>query len=87
MLVSGDLDDALPQMNKETRDGFRLAGRVMVFHAMGDISSAVTELEKLIAIGDTWTTRLRRCMPISATWMNRSGGCIVQSTGVMDRYL
>jgi len=52
MLVSGDLDDALSQMNKETRDGFRLAGRAMVFHAMGDTSSAATELEKLLAIGD-----------------------------------
>jgi len=55
MLVSGDLDDALSQMNKETREGFRLAGRAMVFHAMGDNGSAATELEKLIAIGDRWT--------------------------------
>ncbi len=55
MLVSGDLDDALLQMNKEPRDGYRLAGRAMVFHAMGDNGSAATELEKLIAIGDRWT--------------------------------
>jgi len=55
MLVSGDLDDALSQMNKANRDGFRLAGRALVFQAMGDTSSAATELEKLIAIGDTWT--------------------------------
>jgi Flp pilus assembly protein TadD len=55
MLVSGDLEDALAQMNQETRDGFRLAGRAMVLHAMGDNESAASELEKLIAIGDTWT--------------------------------
>ena len=47
MLVSGDLDDALLQMNKETRGGFRLAGRAMVLHAMGDNESAATELEKV----------------------------------------
>ncbi len=52
MLVNGDLDDALSQMNKETRNGFRLAGRAMVLHAMGDTSSGATELEKLLAIGD-----------------------------------
>ncbi len=55
MLVSGDLDDALAQMNKEARDGLRLAGRAMVLHAMGDTSSAATELEKLIVLGDRWT--------------------------------
>jgi TolB-like protein/Flp pilus assembly protein TadD len=55
MLVSGDLDDALLQMNKEPRYGFRLAGRALVLHAMGDTRSAATELEKLIAIGDRWT--------------------------------
>ncbi len=55
MLVSGDLDDALLQMNKDTREGFRLAGRAMVLHAMGDTRSAAMELEKLIAIGDRWT--------------------------------
>ena len=55
MLVNGDLDDALSQMNKAHRDGFRLAGRALVFQAMGDTDRAATELEKLIAIGDTWT--------------------------------
>jgi tetratricopeptide (TPR) repeat protein len=54
MLVNGDLDDALSQMNKETRDGLRLAGRAMVFQAMGDTESAATELERLIALGDTY---------------------------------
>ncbi len=55
MLVSGDLDDALAQMNKEPRDGLRLTGRALVFQAMGDTSSAATELEKLIVLGDRFT--------------------------------
>ncbi len=39
-------------MNKATRNGHRLAGRALVFQAMGDTGSAATELEKLLAIGD-----------------------------------
>ena len=55
MLVSGDHDDALLQMNKERREGFRLAGRALVFQAMGDTKRATMELDKLIALGDRWT--------------------------------
>jgi Flp pilus assembly protein TadD len=78
MLVSGDLDNALSQMNKETREGFRLAGRAMVFHAMGDTGSAATELEKLIAIGDTWTYELAQVhaylgnLDESFRWLHRA---------------
>jgi tetratricopeptide (TPR) repeat protein len=78
MLVSGDLDDALLQMNKETRDGHRLAGRAMVFHAMGDNESAASELEKLIAIGDTWTYEIAKVhayfgnLDESFRWLDRA---------------
>ena len=78
MLVSGDLDDALLQMNKETRDGFRLAGRAMVLYAMGDTRSAATELESLIAIGDTWTYEIAQVhayfgnLDESFRWLHRS---------------
>ena len=78
MLVSGDLDDALSQMNKETREGFRLAGRAMVFHAMGDTGNAATELEKLIAIGDTWTYEIAQVhayfgnLDESFRWLHRA---------------
>jgi tetratricopeptide (TPR) repeat protein len=78
MLISGDLDDALLQMNKEPRDGFRLAGRAMVLHAMGDTGSAATELEKLIAIGDTWTYELAQVhaylgnLDESFRWLHRA---------------
>jgi Flp pilus assembly protein TadD len=78
MLVNGDLDDALSQMNKETRGGFRLAGRAMVFHAMGDTSSAATELEKLIAIGDIWTYEIAQVhaylgnLDESFRWLHRA---------------
>jgi adenylate cyclase len=78
MLVSGDLDDALLQMNKEPRDGYRLAGRAMVFHAMGDNGSAATELEKLIAIGDRWTYEIVQVhaylgnLDESFSWLHRA---------------
>ena len=78
MLVSGDLDDALLQMNKVTRDGSRLAGRAMVLHAMGDNESAASELEKVIAIGDTWTYEIARAhaylgnLDESFRWLDRA---------------
>ena len=78
MLVSGDLDDALLQMNKETQNGRRLAGRAMVLHAMGDTSSAATELEKLIVLGDRWTYELAQVhaylgnLDESFRWLHRA---------------
>ena len=78
MLVSGDLDDALSQMNKANRDGFRLAGRAIVLHAMGDTRSAATELEKLIAIGDRWTYEIAQVhayfgnLDESFRWLHRA---------------
>jgi Flp pilus assembly protein TadD len=78
MLVSGDLDDALLQMNKETLNGFRLAGRAMVLHAMGDTSSAATELEKLIVLGDRWTYEIAQVyayfgnLDESFRWLDRA---------------
>ncbi|MCH7510718.1 MAG: tetratricopeptide repeat protein [Proteobacteria bacterium] len=78
MLISGNLDDALSQMNKATRDGYRLAGRAMVLYAMGDTSSAATELESLIAIGDTWTYEIAQVhayfgnLDESFRWLHRA---------------
>jgi tetratricopeptide (TPR) repeat protein len=78
MLVNGDLDDALLQMNKESRNGFRLAGRAMVLHAMGNTGSAATELEKLIAIGDRWTYEIAQVhayfgnLDESFRWLHRA---------------
>jgi TolB-like protein/Flp pilus assembly protein TadD len=78
MLVSGELNDALSHFNRETRDGFRLAGRAMVFHAMGDTESANSELEKLIAIGDTWTYEIAQVhayfgnLDESFRWLHRA---------------
>ena len=42
-------------MNKAARDGQRVSGRALVFHAMGDFERAAAELEALIALGDSWT--------------------------------
>jgi TolB-like protein len=89
MLISGDLDDALSHMDKATRDGFRLAGRAMVLHAMGDTSSAATELEKLIAIGDTWTYELAQVhayfgdLDESFSWLHRAVDRRDQSLNLM----
>jgi len=89
MLVSGDLDDALSQMNKANRDGFRLAGRALVFQAMGDTSSAATELEKLIAIGDRWTYEIAQVQAYlgnldeSFRWLHRAIDRRDQSLGHM----
>jgi len=89
MLVSGDLDDALLQMNKDTRDGFRLAGRAMVLHAMGDNESAASELEKLIAIGDIWTYEIAAVhayfgnLDESFRWLHRAIDRRDSSLGVM----
>jgi hypothetical protein len=65
-------------MNKESRDGFRLAGRAMVLHAMGNTGSAATELEKLIAIGDRWTYEIAQVhayfgnLDESFRWLHRA---------------
>jgi hypothetical protein len=50
----------------------------MVLHAMGDTGSAATELEKLIAIGDTWTYELAQVhaylgnLDESFRWLHRA---------------
>ncbi len=68
----------LQRRSIETRDGFRLAGRAMVLHAMGDTGSAATELEKLIAIGDTWTYEIAQVhayfgnLDESFRWLSRA---------------
>jgi len=54
-LASGELGLALESMDRERRDGFRLAGRTMVFHAMEDYEAAESELEKLTSLGERWT--------------------------------
>jgi len=77
-LVSGNLDDALLHMNKEPINGYRLAGRAMVLHAMGDTGSAATELEKLIEIGDTQTYEIAQVyaylgnLDESFRWLHRA---------------
>jgi tetratricopeptide (TPR) repeat protein len=54
-LATGELESALAEMDLEPVDGFRLAGRAMVFQAMGDLDNAALELQRLIALGDRWT--------------------------------
>ncbi len=46
LLISGDYDAALEEMNKGVRDGHRRAGRALVFQAIGDSESAAVELDE-----------------------------------------
>ncbi len=78
LLVSGDYDAALEEMNKEVRDGHRLAGRALVFQAMGDSERAAAELDELIALGYTWTYEIamvhayRGELDEAFTWLDRA---------------
>ena len=78
LLNSGDFDAALQAMNKEERDGHRLAGRALVFHAMGDSERAAAELDELIALGHTYTYEIamvhayRGELDEAFTWLDRA---------------
>jgi TolB-like protein len=78
LLISGDYDAALEEMNKGVRDGHRLAGRALVFQAMGDSEGAATELDELIALGYTWTYEIamvhayRGELDEAFTWLDRA---------------
>jgi TolB-like protein len=78
LLATGDYDAALSYMDKETRDGFRLAGRTMVLHAMGKTDAAASELEALIALGERWTYEIAQAhaylghVDESFEWMDRA---------------
>jgi Flp pilus assembly protein TadD len=55
ILLKGDADAALASMNREVSDGRRIAGRALVFQAMGAEERARAELETLIKLGYLWT--------------------------------
>ena len=55
LLLENQLEQALAYMDQEARDGFMLAGRTMVLHAMGDDAAAEAELEALVNLGIRWT--------------------------------
>ena len=55
ILLKGDADAALASMNREVSDGRRIAGRALVFQAMGAEERARAELETLIKLGYQWT--------------------------------
>ena len=78
LLISGDYDAALEEMNKGVRDGHRRAGRALVFQAMGDSERAAVELDELIALGYTWTYEIamvhayRGELDEAFTWLDRA---------------
>ena len=78
LLISGDYDAALEEMNKGVRDGHRRAGRALVFQAIGDSERAAVELDELIALGYTWTYEIamvhayRGELDEAFTWLDRA---------------
>ena len=60
ILLSGDPDAARASMNREVVDGRRIAGRALVFQALGDQARARAELDALIELGYQWAYDIAR---------------------------
>ncbi len=78
LLINGDYNAALEEMDKELRDGSRIAGRALVIQAMGEPERAAAELDELIALGSTWTYEIamvhayRGELDEAFTWLDRA---------------
>ncbi len=78
ILLSGNHDAALASMNREVSTGRRIAGRALVFQAMGDQERASVELETLIELGYQWTYEiaqnyaLRGELDEAFVWLDRA---------------
>ncbi len=78
LLINGDYDAALEEMDKELRDGSRIAGRALVIQAMGEPERAAAELDELIALGSRWTYEIamvhayRGELDEAFTWLDRA---------------
>jgi len=78
LIVKGEYDAALEAINNETRDGFRSAGRALVYHALGNSERAQSELDELIALGNVWTYEIamvfayRGDLDEAFTWLDRA---------------
>ena len=55
LIIVGDYDAAIEAMENEIRDGFQVAGRALVYQALGNSERAQDELDRLIALGNVWT--------------------------------
>jgi TolB-like protein/Tfp pilus assembly protein PilF len=58
LLLEGDFDGALEQIERETRAGYRATGLALLYQAKGDSERADKALEDLIALGYRWTYQI-----------------------------
>jgi TolB-like protein len=58
LLLEGDFDGALEQIERETREGYRATGRALLYQARGDSAQADMALQELIALGYRWTYQI-----------------------------
>lgn len=55
LLLQGDYEGALDEINQEVVEGRRRSVRATIFQSMGDTEAARIEHEKLIELGERWT--------------------------------
>jgi len=55
LIWNGDYEGALALLEKEASDGHQTTTRALAYHAMGDESRAIEQLNKLLALGNRWT--------------------------------
>jgi len=58
LLMKGEYEAALNEMDLESRPGYQHTGRALAYQAMGDATRATEELDKLIELGDRWTYQI-----------------------------
>jgi len=55
LIWNGDYEGALTLLESEASDGHQTTARALAYHAMGEESRAIEELNKLLALGNRWT--------------------------------
>ena len=58
LLLQGRHEEALREIELESRPGYRHTGRALVYETIGDSVRASEELDKVIEIGDRWTYQI-----------------------------
>jgi len=58
LILEGDFDDALEQLERENREGYRATGLALFYQARGDHEKANKALAELIALGNRWTYQI-----------------------------
>ncbi len=58
LLLQGDHEAALREVELETRPGYLHTGRALIYETIGDSERASAELDEVIALGDRWTYQI-----------------------------